>query len=792
MKTKNPFQEVSKGVRRVDGVSLVTGRAIYTDDYDPPDLLHAKVLRSPHAFARIKKISTARARRLPGVEAVLTYRDIPRIPSTTAGVGYPEPFPYDKYILDKVVRFVGDEVAVVAARSVEIAEEALRLIEVEYEILPPLLDPRRAMKPGAPIVHGEVPPPEMLIPIPYEPERNLVTYLDSGLGDVDRAIREADLLVEREFESHSASHVPTEPHCSLSWLDEHGRLIIVTSTQVPFHVRRIVARYLNLPVKMIRVIKPRIGGGFGGKQDIILEPYVAALTWKTGRPVKLRFTRREVFVASRLRHNIILRARVAAARTGRLTALDLNALVNTGAYGSQGMTVASCVPLRTLPLWKCPNLRFHGDVVYTNLPVPAAYRGYGGTQGIFAVIVAIDEMIERLGMDPMAFYLKNIISTDIEVPILKQVGEGGSSNSTKIRSCELAACIRKGAAAFNWKKKRSRDRDLGRYRRGVGMTIMMQGSSVAFIDMAGAFIKMNDDGSFNLLMGATELGQGSDTILAQIAAEELTVKTEDIIVYSSDTDLTPFDKGAYASSTTYLSGNAVKKTAGRVREQILKVGAEMLGVLPEEVMLSEARVVGPGKCSVTFREIAYRSLYQSNQTQIAAAASLYPTESPPPYAANFAEVEVDTYTGKVRVIEYVQAIDCGTVINPVTARGQALGGAVNAISFALVERYIYNNKGRMLNPDYGNYKIYGSRDIPIIKTIFVPSYEPSGPFGAKSVGELVINGGLPAISNAIAHAVGVRLRTAPFTPDRVLEALDLEEVADDLEREGKISPRPGC
>jgi len=770
------FREVNKGVLRVDGISLVTGRALYTDDYDLPGMLHAKVLRSPHAFARIKNISTDRALALPGVAAVLTYRDIPRVPSTTAGVSYPEPCPYDKFILDNVVRFVGDEVALVAAESVEIAEQALRLIEVEYEVLQPLLDPRQALKPGAPIVHDEVPPPPMLIPIPFEPERNLVTYLDAELGDVDRAIREADVSVERDFESHSANHTPIEPHCSLSWLDEHGRLVIVTSTQAPFHVRRIVARYLDLPVKMIRVIKPRIGGGFGGKQDIIIEPSVAALTWKTGRPVKLRFTRREVFISSRLRHNIILRARVAADLSGRLTALDLNALVNTGAYGSQGMTVASCIPLRTLPLWKSSNLRFHGDVVYTNQPVPAAYRGYGGTQGIFAVIVAMDEMIEKLGMDPMDFYLKNIISTGVEVPILRQLGEGESSSLPLIRSCELAACIRRGSAAFNWKKKRARSRDRGRYRRGVGMTIMMQGSAIAFIDMAGAFIKMNDDGSFNLLMGATELGQGSDTILAQIAAEELTVRTEDIIVYSSDTDLTPFDKGAYASSTTYLSGNAVKKTAARVREQILKVGAEMLGVALDEVTLSAARVVGSGKRSVTFQEVAYRSLYQFNQTQIAATASLYPVESPPPYAANFAEVEVDTYTGKVRVIEYAQAIDCGTVINPVTARGQALGGVVNAISFALVERYIYSKKGRMLNPDYGNYKIYSTRDIPVIKTIFVPSYEPSGPFGAKSVGELVMNGGLPAISNAIYHALGVRLRTAPFTPDRVLEAFQQNKI----------------
>lgn len=772
---KTQFSEVNKAVRKIDGVSLVTGRAKYTDDFELPGMLHAKLLRSPHASARIKKIRTARARKLPGVAGVLTYRDLPRIPSTTSGVSYPEPFPFDKFVLDKVVRFIGDEVAVVAAESEKVAEQALALIEVEYEVFKPLLDPRRAMQPGSPIVHAEQPPPTMILPIPFEPEINRVASRDADLGDVDQAIREAFVSVEREFESQFTSHVPIEPHCAVSWLDEHGRLMIITATQVPFHVRRIVARYLNLPINQVRVIKPRIGGAFGGKTDIIIEPYIAALTLKTGRPVKIRFSREEVFVCTRLRHNIILKARVAANRAGNLTALDLQALLNTGAYGSQALTVAGCVPIRTLSLWNCPNLRYHGDAVYTNLPVAAAYRGFGNTQGSFATIGAMDELIEKLGMDQVNFYLKNINRSGTDVPILSQLSETKLPNSTLIRSCELPACIWEGAKAFNWKNKRNRSRDKGRYRRGVGMTIMMQGSSIAFIDLASAFIKMNDDGSFNLLMGATELGQGSDTILAQIVAEELTVNTKNIIVYSSDTDLTPFDKGAYASSTTYLSGNAVKDAAARVKDQILHVGAVMLNTTADLVHLAAGKVVGPDGKSVTFREIGMCSLYETNQTQIAASASRFPVESPPPYAADFAEVEVDTYTGKVRVLDYVQAIDCGTVINPATARGQALGAVVNALSFALVERYIFNDKGRMLNPNYGYYKIFGSRDIPPIKIIFVPSYEPTGPFGAKSVGELPINGALPALSNAIYNAVGVRLRLAPFTPDKVLKGITVRE-----------------
>jgi len=453
-----------------------------------------------------------------------------------------------------------------------------------------------------------------------------------------------------------------------------------------------------------------------------------------------------------------------------LTAIDLYALSDTGAYGTHGLTVASNVGTRTLPMFRCPNLRFRSDVVYTNLPVAGAYRGYGGTQGILATCIAMDDLAERLSIDPVDFYLKNVIRSGAEVPILKHLGEGPTTGEPRIGSCELAACIKAGADAIGWKGKRGRPGG-GRFRRGVGMAVMMQGSSIPYIDMGSAFIKMNDDGSFNLLMGATDIGQGSDTVLAQIAAEALTVKTDDIIVYSSDTDLTPFDVGAYASSTTYLSGMAVKKTAEKVRDQILTVGAKMLAVPFSRVKLSAGKVVGPRNRSVTFQEVGNYSLYQHDQFQISACASHTTIESPPPFAAHFVEVEVDRATGKVRVLEYVQAVDCGTQINPQLARGQAIGALINGISYALVERYIFSPKGVTLNPNYGYYKIYCAKDIPKINTIFVPSYEPSGPYGAKSVGEICISGPLPAISNAIYDAVGVRLTRAPFTPERILCAL---------------------
>lgn len=768
---KPTFCEVNKGVRKVDALGLATGRALYTDDFEAPGLLHGKILRSPYANARIKSIRCARARALKGVEAVMTYRDVPRIPVTTAGQGYPEPSPYDKVILDNRVRFVGDEVALVVAVSESVAAAALDLIEVDYEELEPLLDPRKALDKGAPVVHDEK-DCSIPIPVPYEPGRNLAARVDAAIGDVDKAYRNSPVKVSGEYENHISAHSALEPHCSLAYLDPDGRLIIVSTTQVPFHVRRIVSRALDIPVKRIRVIKPRLGGGFGGKQDIVLEPYAAAAALKTGRPVKIRLTREEVFTSSRTRHGMITSIRMGADREGIISAIDLHALSNTGAYGNHGLTVACNVGMRTLVMFACPNMRFTADVVYTNLPNAGAYRGYGGTQGILPTACAVDELAEKLSLDPVDLLLKNIIHPGSEVPILSKLGEGATTGAPRIGSFELAECLRVGAEAFGWKKKRRREPDRGRYRRGVGMSPMIQGSSIPYIDMASAFIKMNDDGSFNLQMGATDIGQGSDTVLAQIAAETLSVKTSDIIVYSSDTDLTPFDVGAYASSTTYLSGRAVKKTAEKVREIVIRAAAEMLGAAPEDLCLRAGRVHAPGGRSIGLKEVGTYTLYEKNQFQVAACESCISEESPPPTAAHFVEIELDTLTGKIKILKYVQALECGTPINPVLARGQAVGAVVNGLSYALVEQFIFGPKGRLLNPNYDYFKIFSSRDIPDLTTIFVPSYEESGPYGAKSVGEVCINGPMPAICNAIYNAVGVRIRRAPFTPDRVMAELE--------------------
>ena len=767
------FRTVGHSERKVDALGMAAGQAAYVDDIVLPGMLHAKFLWSPHAHARITRIDASRARALPGVVCVLTHHDVPRNLHTTAGQGHPEPSPYDTAMLDAKVRYVGDRVAAVAAESREIAEAAVRLIDVEYEVLPAILDMGQAMEPGAPVIHDE-PDCRAVIPVPYEPKRNLAGHVDMQIGDPAKAFAEAPIQIDVRCETHYGQHTPIEPHVTIGWLDADNRLILRTSTQVPFHVRRIVALSCGIPVRRVRVIKPRIGGGFGAKQEV-LEDLVAMLALRTGRPVKHEYTRAEEFVSSRTRHPARVRVRLGLDREGRPTAIDLDVLTNTGAYGSHALTVACNCGSKVLPLYPCPNVAFRADSVYTNLPVGGAYRGYGATQAAFPMEIAMDQAAERLGIDPVELRRKIHIREGEGSKVFRALGEGKAGVEQKIGSCKLDECLTRGAAAIGWTEKRGCDRATNkRLKRGLGMCILMQGSSIPEIDMGAASLKMNDDGSFNLLVGATDLGTGSDTVLAQIAAEALDVPLDHVIVYSSDTDLTPFDVGAYASSTTYLSGEAVRKAAVIVRGQILRVAAEMLGLPPGDadgLATADRHVVGPGGRKVSYAEVALRALYDADQHQIGTFASHISHASPPPFSAHFAEVEVDTETGQCRVVKYVAAVDCGTAINPRLAEGQTEGAVLNGLSYALTEELLFDQHGRCRNPSFGHYKIFSTRDLPELVTILVPSYEPTGPYGAKSVSEIGINGPLPAVSNAIHDAVGVRLTRAPFTPERILRAL---------------------
>ena len=771
MTSRPEFAIVGKSERKVDGRVLATGKPVFVADLQLPETLHIAILGSPHAHARIVRIDASVAEAMPGVACVLTHRNTPATRHTTAGQGFPEPSPYDTRMFEDKVRFVGDRVAAVAAESEEVALEALKAIEVEYEELTPVLSIDDALRDDAPVIHDEVDSTGI-----YDASHNVVADVDIDVGDVEAGFEGSDVVVESICETQYAQHTPIETHVVLSYLDDAGRLVLRTSTQVPFHVRRIVAQTLGIPIRDIRVIKPRIGGGFGTKQEVLLEDIAGLVTLRTHRPALIRLTRKEEFVAARTRHPMRIRVVLGAGNDGVLRAIEMEAISNTGAYGAHGLTVLANTGSKTLPLYnKAPNAHFFGQAVYTTLPVAGAYRGYGATQGYFPLETAMDELAERLGIDPIELRRLNHIRVGETSPIFEKLGEGREGVEQTVKSCELERCLEVGAERIGWSKKRGKHLRDGSWVHGVGMSIMMQGSGIPLIDMAAATIKMNEDGSFNLLIGATDLGTGSDTILAQIAAEVLGVPLERILVTSSDTDFTPFDVGAYASSTTYVSGTAVQRAAEKVRDQILTVAAPVLGAEAGTLRLGDGMVVGPDGKTMTLADACVRAMYESDQFQIAATASCVPVESPPPFLASFAEVAVDTETGAVRVLHYVAAVDCGVAINPAMAEGQMEGALVNGIGYALTEEMQISSRGRVRNPSLFEYKIPGMLDIPRLEVVLVESYEPTGPMGAKSVGEIGINGPIPTIANAIYDAVGVRLKETPFTPERVLDAMRAAE-----------------
>lgn len=756
---------VGKAERKVDAVKLATGKPAFVDDIELRGMLYARLLTSPHAHAVIREIDASEARALPGVHAVLTYKDVPRIPYTTAGQSWPEPGPHDQYALDYRVRFVGDRVAVVAAETPEIAEQALKLISVDYEILPAVLDPRLANTPQAPCLH-----PEQESYGIHDAAHNLAAHLQAEVGDVERGFAQADLVVEGEYVVPQVQQTPIENHIAITYWDEDDRLVVRTSTQVPYHVRRIIAPVIGLPPRRIRVIKPRIGGGFGVKQEVLIEDLCALLTIATDRPVRLEYSRAEEFRSSRSRHPQVIRMKTGVKRDGTLVANSMTLLANTGAYGTHAVTVQSNTGSKTLPIYPCPNMRFEAQVVYTNLPPAGAFRGYGVPQGFFALESHMDEVAHQLHMDALELRRKNWIKVGDAIPLARELGEGKEGYEQVIKSCGLTECLRIVEEKVQWKEKRGNGGS-GRFRRGVGVALAMHGTAIPGLDMGGASLKLNDDGSFNLLVGATDIGTGSDTVIAQIAAEVLGVRVEDIIMHSSDTDFTPFDTGAYASSTTYISGGATKKAAEQVRAQLLEVAGHMLKFNPEQLIIQDRVISAPDGQSVTISQVALHSLHVENQRQIMATASCMSYQSPPPFAAQGAEVEVDTETGVVRVLKAVSAIDAGRVINPLTAEGQIEGGATQALGYGVCEEMLYDQRGNLLTTNLSDYRIFSAIDMPEMETYIVETEDPFGPFGAKAIAEIPIDAMAPAVANAVADALGVRLRQIPLTPERVLRAL---------------------
>ncbi|HNF33599.1 MAG TPA: molybdopterin-dependent oxidoreductase [Anaerolineales bacterium] len=773
------WQTVGKPEIKLDAVKLVQGKPAFAADFEKRGLLHAKVLHSPHAHALIKNIDASKALALEGVAAVLTWKDLPRVVYSTAGQSDPIPGPLDAFSLDKKVRFVGDRVAFVAAESPEIAEKALSLIEVEYEVLTPILDSRQAM--GSPIrIHDE---PEYVNFADSNPEKNLAAHIRIDIGDVEKGFAEADEIFEAEYEVPKVQQAHIEPHVCVTYWDEDDRLVIRTSTQVPFHVRRMLAPVLGLPVKRIRVIKPRIGGGFGGKQEVLMEDVAAHLTIATKRPVIYEYTREEEFIAARSRHPMRVRMKTGVKKDGTITANSMYALSDTGAYGCHALTVTGNTGHKAMALYvgdgeyrKAPNIRFYADVVYTNTPPAGAFRGYGVPQGYWPLDRHMEKIARAMGFDPIDFRLKNAIHPGEYHPFSTAWNEGREPRPEIIHTVGLEQCVAQGRAAINWDDKFGnqgwRSSVSGSKRKGIGVAMVMQGTAIPYLDMGGASIKMNDDGSFNLLVGATDLGTGSDTVLAQMAAEVLGVPVEDIICYSSDTDFTPFDKGAYASSTTYISGTAATKAAQIAAERIKIRAATMLGVEDHNaIQLRNRHAHAPNGKSVSLAEIALDTLHKNNQEQIMGVASYVSPVSPPPFAAQFAEVTVDTETGAVTVDRLVMAVDSGVIVNPLTASGQIEGGMMQALGYAVCEEMRYDEKGYAIERDFDRYHLFRANEMPELETIFVETFEPSHPFGVKAVAEIPMDGVAPAVGNAILDAIGANVDDNPVTPEKVWKAL---------------------
>ncbi len=785
---KEQFQSIGKKTKKVDAIKLVQGKPAFTDDVSINGMLIAKVLHSSVAHAEIVDIDTSEAKSLPGVQAVLTWKDLPRVVYSTAGQSDPIPGPLDMFSLDKKVRFVGDRVAFVAAETAEIAQRAIDLIKVTYKELPTLFDSSMSMNKDAPLLHDE---PEFVNFADSDPKKNLAARIRIDIGDVKEGFKEADYVFENTYEVPKVQQVHIEPHVVISYWDEDDRMVIRTSTQVPFHARRILSPILNIPIKKIRVIKPRIGGGFGGKQEVLIEDVAAHLTIATGRPVKYEYSREEEFTSARSRHPMKIHLKTGVKKDGTITANEMYALTDTGAYGCHALTVTGNTGHKSMALYvgdgkyrKSPNIRFYADIVYTNHPPAGAYRGYGVPQGYWAVERQMELIARKLRMDPIEFRLKNAIRSGELHPFSTAWSEGREPKPETIHTVNLEKCARLGMTEMDWKEKKGniswQNKASKPYlKKGIGVAFAMQGTAIPYLDMGAAIIKMNDDGSFNLLIGATDLGTGSDTVLAQMAAETLGVSTDDIIVYSSDTDFTPFDKGAYASSTTYISGGAVSKAAQivaqKIKQRAILLSKNETNLTEKDIVLKKGFAETPKGQKIAFKDIALSATHHFEQEQIMGTASFWSPVAPPPFAAQFAEVTVDIQTGKVIVDKLVMAVDAGMIVNPLTASGQIEGGMSQALGYAVCEEMKYDGKGNAREKDLEDYHIFRADEMPELRTIFVESFEPTHPFGVKAVAEIPLDGVAPAVGNAIQDACGASLFEIPTTPERIWRAINARE-----------------
>lgn len=756
---------VNQPLRKKDAMQLVTGQPVYVDDVTPRDCLCVKLLRSPHANAIVKSINKTAAMKVPGMEAIFTWEDVDQDGRryTQAGQTYPEASPYDRLVIDRHVRFVGDVVAILAGADEKCVDKAMKLVKVEYEVLEPVLDFHTA-KDNPVLVHPED-NWESLAPVGADNKRNLCAHDECGNGDIDAVLADCDVVIDRVYHTQACQQAMMETFRTYCEIDTYGRLHIISSTQIVFHTRRIVANALHIPKSKVRVTKPRIGGGFGAKQTAVSAVYPAFVTWMTKKPSKIIFSRVESQIASSPRHEMEMHVRLGANKDGIVRGIDLYTLSNTGAYGEHGPTTVGLSGHKSIPLYgKAEAFRFTSDVVYTNHMSAGAYRGYGATQGLFAVESAVNELANILGMDPFKIREMNITHEGEIMPAYY-----GQLNT----SCALDRCLARVHDMIDWDNKYP-CRDMGNGKiRAVGMGMAMQGSGITSMDVGSATLKVNDEGFYTLLIGAADMGTGCDTTLAQIAAEVLECPLDNITTLSADTDWSPYDSGSYASSTTYVTGKATEKCALELRGKICALGAKLLGCDKEQVSFDgrEVRVEegeNAGK-TISLSDIATASM-NGNSIELQATVTHSSEISPPPYMVGAAEIEVDTETGEVTLLDYAAAVDCGTPINPNLTRVQAEGGIAQGIGMTLTESVTYDDRGYPMENSLFQYKIPARVDIGKIRVEFENSYEGEGPFGAKSIGEVVINTPLPAISDAIRNAVGKRFYELPITPEKIAMA----------------------
>ena len=761
--SQKEYRVVTKPIRKLDAMQLVTGQPVYTDDVTPQDCLVVKLLRSPHAHALITDIDTEKAMAVPGAVAVYTYKDVPQERFTTAGQTYPEPSAYDRLLLDRRVRFVGDPVAIIAAETKEAAEMMLTRVKVSYEVLPAVLDFHTA-KDNELLVHPED-NWRSLCPVGADNRRNLVAHEEDSWGDVDAAFAQCAQIVEKTVHCKANNQAMMETFRTYCEIDTYGRLHVISSTQIIFHVRRIVSNALGIPKSKIRVTKPRIGGGFGAKQSVVAEIYPALVTWKTKRPSKLVYTREECQIAASPRHEMEVHVKVGADAQGHIRAMDMYTLSNSGAYSEHGPTTVGLSGHKSISLYanQLQAYRFNYDVVYTNLQSAGAFRGYGAPQGIFAVESAVNELADKLGISPIT--IREINMTREGNVIRSYYGETATS-------CALDRCLARAKEKIGWDDTSLCTKIDDHTVRAKGMAIAVQGSGISNVDVGSATVRLTEDGGYALVIGAADMGTGCDTILAQMVAEMMECGMSAVTVYSADTDFSPYDSGSYASSTTYVTGKAVERACMELQEKICALGASMLE-LPEEqvVFTAEAVQSGDGSKAVSLVDIATRSMCGNTEALQVTATHSSPT-SPPPYMVGMVELDIDIETGEAKVANFVAVADCGTVVNENLARIQLEGGIVQGIGMALYENVTYMKDGSIAENSLMEYKIPSRMDIGKLDVEFESSYEPSGPFGAKSIGELVIDTPVPAIAHAIYEATGIWLNELPFTPEKILEAIE--------------------